>query len=50
MGKPCCPVILSDWMNFKEDTVVMGNGAITTDSTLVCAKGGQIKFVSDGQK
>lgn len=36
-------------MNTKEDTLVDGAPALTTDSTLICAYGGIIKFVTDGQ-
>ncbi|MHC1686035.1 MAG: DUF4280 domain-containing protein [Clostridiaceae bacterium] len=46
----CCPLIFGDWIFCKEDMLVEGKGALTTDSILVCAKGGQIKFIDDGQK
>lgn len=45
----CRPTILSDWMIVQEDTIVDGKPALTTKSVLVCAKGGKIKFVTDGQ-
>lgn len=47
--KPCSPAIFSDWMIVQDDTIVDGNPALTIKSVLVCGKGGQIKFVSDGQ-
>lgn len=47
---PCSPTILSDWMIVKEDTIMDGKPAITTQSVLICGKGGQIRFVSDGQE
>jgi hypothetical protein len=47
--KPCIPAILSDWMIVKEDTIIDGKPAVTTKSVLICGKGGQIKFVTDGQ-
>ncbi|MBY6837957.1 DUF4280 domain-containing protein [Clostridium botulinum] len=48
-GKKCQVKILKEWMNTKEDTLVDGEPALTTDSTLICAYGGIIKFVTDGQ-
>lgn len=47
--KTCSPAIFSDWMTVQDSTIIDGKPAITTKSTLVCAKGGQIKFVTDGQ-
>ena len=49
-GKKCSVMILRDWENAKEDTLVQGEAALTTDSILICAYGGQIKFISDGQE
>lgn len=48
-GKPCVPAILTCWMNTKEDTIVDGLAALTTDSKLVCSLGGEITFKTDGQ-
>lgn len=49
-GKKCAVTILDDWMIVKEDTVIRGEPALTTDSTLVCKYGGQITFVTNGQQ
>ena len=49
-GKICKVKILKKWMNAKEDTLVEGKAALTLDSVLVCAYGGQIKFIGHGQK
>ena len=49
IGKKCLVKILKEWMNTKEDTLVDGTPALTTDSVLICAYGGKIKFVTDGQ-
>lgn len=48
-GKKCVVKILKEWMKTKGDTLVDGAPALTTDSILICAYGGQIKFVTDGQ-
>lgn len=50
LGEPCCPVILSDWTCYKEDAIVCGKEVLTHKSVLICAKGGIIKFQTDGQK
>jgi hypothetical protein len=50
LGESCCPVILDDWMQYKEDAIVCGKEALTHKSVLICAKGGTIKFITDGQK
>ncbi|AGX41830.1 DUF4280 domain-containing protein [Clostridium saccharobutylicum] len=47
--KKCQVKILKEWMNTKEDTLVEGEPALTTDSILICAYGGVIKFITDGQ-
>ena len=47
--KKCQIMILNKWMNIKEDTLIEGAPALTTDSILICAYGGIIKFISDGQ-
>jgi len=49
IGQPCCPMILGDWIKFKKDTIIQGKGALITESVLICARGGQITFVTDGQ-
>lgn len=49
-GKKCQVKILKEWINAKEDALVEGEPALTTDSILICAYGGQIRFVTDGQK
>lgn len=49
-GIKCCPVILAEWLNAKEDTVVDGYGALTTKSQLICACKGKITFVTNGQE
>lgn len=48
-GKRCTPKILSHWLLTKEDTLVEGKPALTTDSQLICAYEGKITFLSDGQ-
>lgn len=48
-GKKCAVTILDDWMDVKEDTLIRGEPALTTDSVLVCKYGGQIRFVTSGQ-
>ena len=47
--KKCQIMILNKWMNTKEDTLVEGAPALTTDSILICAYGGVIRFITDGQ-
>lgn len=49
-GKKCQVKILKEWINAKEDALVEGKPALTTDSILICAHGGQIRFITDGQK
>lgn len=49
-GKKCCVQILKDWMNVKEETLVEGEPALTTDSVLICKYGGKIKFETNGQE
>lgn len=49
-GKKCKLKILKKWMNAKEDTLVEGKAALTQQSVLVCAYGGQIKFIGHGQE
>jgi len=47
--KKCQIIILNKWMNTKEDTLIEGAPALTTASILICAYGGVIKFITDGQ-
>ncbi|WP_297425759.1 DUF4280 domain-containing protein [Clostridium sp.] len=49
-GKKCAVTILDDWMDVKEDALIRGEPALTTDSVLVCKYGGQITFVTTGQE
>lgn len=49
-GKKCCVKILSDWIKTKEDTLVSGQPALTTDSVLICKYGGKITFITNGQE
>ncbi|WP_425448047.1 DUF4280 domain-containing protein [Dethiothermospora halolimnae] len=48
-GKRCIPVLLGPWLKTKNDTKVKGIPALTTNSYLLCGKGGKISFCSDGQ-
>ncbi len=48
-GKKCMVKILKEWTNTKDDSLVNGVPALTTDSILICAYGGIIKFITDGQ-
>lgn len=48
IGYPCIPKV-GRWLNPKDDVLVDGVPAITTESTLVCIYGGVIGFVDDGQ-
>lgn len=50
VGKKCQVKILKEWMKTKEDTLVSGEDALTTDSFLVCEYGGKITFVTTGQE
>ncbi|MBW6410333.1 DUF4280 domain-containing protein [Clostridium weizhouense] len=47
--KKCQVMILKKWMNVKNDTLIEGAPALTTASILICAYGGVIKFITDGQ-
>ena len=49
-GKKCQVTILKEWLKTKEDTLVKGEDALTTDSFLVCKYGGKITFISNGQE
>jgi hypothetical protein len=48
--KKCQIMILNKWMNAKEDTLIEGAPALTTASVLICAYGGVIGFITDGQE
>ena len=48
--KKCQIMILNKWMNTKEDTLIDVAPALTTASILICAYGGVIKFITDGQE
>lgn len=48
-GQPCTYASFGKWQNVKEDTLVDGKPALTTDSFLVCTCGGLIKFSTNGQ-
>lgn len=50
VGKICQVKILKEWMDTKEETLVKGEPALTTDSYLVCEYGGKITFSSTGQE
>jgi len=47
--KKCQVKILKKWMNTKEDSLIDGIPALVTKSVLICAYGGKINFISDGQ-
>lgn len=49
-GKPCVPMILGKWLCPHEQTKINGTSAITTDSALVCGKGGIILSETSGQE
>lgn len=48
--KKCQIMILNKWMNTKADTLIEGAPALTTASILICAYGGVIRFITDGQE
>ena len=48
--KRCQIMILNKWLNAKEDTLIDGASALTTASILICAYGGVIRFITDGQE
>jgi hypothetical protein len=45
----CVPVIAMEWELTKEDCLVDEKEALLSNSVLVCAKGGTISIVDDGQ-
>lgn len=47
--KKCQIMILNKWLNTKGDTLIEGAPALTTASILICAYGGVIRFITDGQ-
>lgn len=50
VGKMCLVTILKEWQNTKDETLVKGEPALTTDSYLVCEYGGKITFTTTGQE
>ena len=50
VGKKCQIKILKEWEKTKDETLVKGEPALTTDSYIVCAYGGKITFVTTGQE
>jgi hypothetical protein len=48
-GKPCSPIILAPWCNAAPKVFLDGKKALRTDSYLICAQGGFIRFLDDGQ-
>lgn len=49
-GKKCKPELGLDWVKVKEDTLVEGEPALTTESVIFCSHGGNIEFISSGQE
>ena len=49
IGRRCLPELCGDWQDGKEDVLVDGELALTTESILTCEHGGVIYFVTDGQ-
>lgn len=50
-GKKCLVQIADEWSDAKEETLVEGKAALTTDSWLACSKyGGKITFETNGQE
>jgi len=49
VGRRCKPNIYGKWQNGKDDVLVEGEPALTTESTLACEYGGVIYFLNDGQ-
>jgi hypothetical protein len=49
-GEKCDPQICSSWLKPHTKTMVSGSPAITTDSFLVCSKGGLIEPKTSGQE
>jgi len=48
-GYRCIPELSGDWEDGKEDVLVDGEPALTTESVLTCEHGGVIYFINDGQ-
>jgi len=48
-GEKCEPEICTPWLKPNTKTMVSGSPAITTDSFLVCSKGGLIEPMNSGQ-
>lgn len=49
-GQPCIPMILGKWLCPHEQTKINGSSAITTDSGLICSRGGLILSETSGQE
>lgn len=49
-GQPCIPMILGKWLCPHEQTKINGSSAITTDSGLICGRGGLILSETSGQE
>jgi len=49
-GKKCTPSIVVKWVKTKDDTIIEGQPALTTDSIIFCTHGGNITFVTSGQE
>lgn len=50
-GPKCEPLLeASEWLKTKDDTLVEGKPALTTESVIYCSRNGNIKFVTSGQE
>ncbi|MCL1989457.1 MAG: DUF4280 domain-containing protein [Defluviitaleaceae bacterium] len=49
-GRRCIPELYGKWEDGKEDVLVEGEPALTTESILTCGHGGVIYFINDGQE
>lgn len=49
-GKKCTPIISGEWVTTKDNNLVEGQAALTTDSIIFCTHGGKIKFLTSGQE
>lgn len=50
VGVPCQPVITTEWMNGKEDTLIEGEPALLSCSLNTCLHCGTITIDDDGQE
>lgn len=48
-GGACIPLILGKWEICQDNMLVNGDKALIKTSLLICANGGVIKFMTDGQ-